>query len=202
MDRNKKGKKRGLIAFLILMAVLFVIIFAWSSVRTYRKSIENENLGDMDFYSMQKYSSENSASVMEMLKSGNMKDFSKLLGDEEGAESVMSYADWRSADFDSAVSFGAGSLSKEADKRGRIEIAEKFVVKAGKTKYVLYIETLTSRWGRKNEGVKAVGVTTYDHYEDLDANWNGEKDEDTALGGRLFRDKDSKEKKDEQQASE
>ena len=188
MSGKKKSKNRGLAAFLILMAVLFAAVFGSTAVRTYNKKVAGENLGQIDFYKMQEYSAENSESVMSMLKSGNTEKFSKLLDDEEGAEEVMGYADWRSADFENAVSLGAGSLSTEADPKGMIEIGEKFIVKTDDTKYVIYIETLTSRWGRKNEGVDAVGVTSYTHYEDLDANWSGDKDEETALGGKLFRD--------------
>ena len=173
------------------MAVLFAAVFVSTAVRTYRKALAEERFEQTDFYKMQEFSSENSKEVMAALKAGNMEKFSKMLNDEEGAEEVMRYADWRSADFDGAVSFGAGSLSTEADKKGRIEAGEKFIIKTDDTKYVLYIETLTSRWGRKNEGVDAVGVTSYTHFEDLDMSWNGEKDEETALGGKLFREKGS-----------
>ena len=128
-----------------------------------------------------------------------MKKLTKLVGDEAGAEEVMGFADWRSANFDTAVSYGAGSLSTAADKKGRIEVAERIVVQAGETKYMFYIETLTSRWGRKNEGVDAVGVTTYSHYKDLDSNWSGEKDEESALAGTLFRDSSGEEQRGDQE---
>jgi len=54
---------------------------------------------------------------------------------------------------------------------------------------VLFIETLTSRWGMNNEGVSAVGVTTFSHFDGVDYNWSGEKDDQSALAGELFWDK-------------
>ena len=186
MSTGKKVRYKGVKIFLLLMAVLFVCVFAVMEVRTFRGRIAAESFDTTDFYSMQRFSSENSDKVLSALGSGNMKKLTGLLDDAEGAEEVMRFADWRKADFDKAVSYGAGSLSTAADSGGRIDIGEKYVVQAGETKYVIYIETLTSRWGRRNEGVSAVGVTTYSHYKDLDGNWSGEKDDESALAGTLF----------------
>ena len=185
--------------FLLLMAVLFVCVFAFSEVRTFDSGIRNESFDRVDFYSMADFSAKNSEEVIKALRSGNLKKLIKLVGDEAGAEEVMRFADWRHANFDTAVSFGAGSLSTSADKNGKTDVSEKMVVQSGDTQYVLFIETLTSRWGRKNEGVDAVGVTTYSHYKELDATWNGEKDEESALAGTLFRDSggDSEERSEE-----
>ena len=197
MSKKKKARYRGVKIFLLLMAVLFVCVFAAMEVRTYRAQIAGESFDSTDFYSMQGFASKNSEKVLSALSSGNMKKLSKLIGDAEGAEEVMRFADWRKADLDKAVSYGAGCLSTSADSRGRTEIAEKYVVQANETKYVIYIETLTSRWGRKNEGVSAVGVTTYSHYKELDGNWNGDKDEESALAGTLFRDSEEQSKEKE-----
>ena len=189
MDTRKKAKHRGVMIFLLMLAVLFVCVFAFSMVKTYKTRLANESFDQTDFHSMAEYSAKNSEKVVKALKSGNMKRLSKLVGDEAGAEAVMSFADWRNANFDKAVSYGAGSLSTVADNKGRIDVADRIVVQAGGTKYMLYIETLTSRWGRRNEGVSAVGVTTYSHYIELDSSWNGEKDDESALAGKLFHDK-------------
>lgn len=184
--------------FLLLLEILFICLLIFSAVRTFRTSLANESFDQVDFHSMAAFSARNSKSVINALKSGNMTRLTKLVGDEEGAEAVMSFADWRKANFDNALSYGAGSLSTEADKKGRIEVAERIVVQAGETRYMLYIETLTSRWGRKNEGVSAVGVTTYSHYNELDSSWSGEKDDESALAGTLFRDRGGEEQNKEQ----
>ena len=173
------------------MAALFVCAFALSAAKTYKAKTENENFDRVDFYSMADFSAKNSEKVIKALRSGNMKKLTKLVGDEAGAEEVMGFADWRNANFDTALSYGAGSLSTPADKNGQADVAERIVVQSGETKYMLYIETLTSGWGRRNEGVDAVGVTAYSHYRDLGGGWNGEKDEESALAGTLFRDRGS-----------
>ena len=191
MSTKNKGKNRGVKIFLLLIAVLFVCAFAFSEIRSFNSRMKSESFDQVDFYSMAGFSSKNSEKVIKALKSGNLKKLTRLVGDESGAEEVMSYADWRHANFDTAVSYGAGSFSTSADKKGRIDVAERIVVQSGETRYMLYIETLTSRWGRKNEGVDAVGAITYSRYKELDSNWNGEKDEESVLAGTLFRDKNS-----------
>ena len=98
----------------------------------------------------------------------------------------MEFADWSKADFKNAESLGAGSLTAAPDESGRMDVSERFFVEAGDKKYVLFIETLTSRWGRKNEGVTAVGVTTYKHFDDTGFAWNGKKDDSSALAGELW----------------
>ena len=198
MSTGKKRNNKGVKIFLLLLAVLFVCSFAFSAFRTFEKRLKSESFDQVDFYSMSGFSAENSEKVIKALESGNLKKLIKLVGDEAGAEEVMGFADWRNANFDTAVSYGAGSYSTSTDKNGRTDIAERLVVQVGETKYMLYIETLTSRWGRKNEGVDAVAVIPYARYSELDT-WNGEKDEESALAGTLFRDRgeDSKEQGEE-----
>ena len=202
MGARKKGKYTGVKIFLLFLAVLFVCAFGFAGVKTYDSRIANESFDQVDFHSMADFSAKNSKKVIKALKSGNMTKLTRLVGDEAGAEEVMRFADWREANFDKALYYGAGSLSAGADKNGRTDIAERIVVQAGDTKYMLYIETLTSRWGRKNEGVSAVGVTTYAHYNELDSVWNGEKDDESALAGTLFRDSEGAEGAEESSGQE
>ena len=37
-----------------------------------------------------------------------------------------------------------------------------------------------------NEGISAVAVTSYEHFDDLAYGWNGEKDDSSALAGESF----------------
>ena len=53
-------------------------------------------------------------------------------------------------------------------------------------KYVLYIETLTSRHGMENKGVSVVAATTYEHFDESGYGWNGEKDDSSAVAGKTF----------------
>ena len=202
MSTGKKRNNKGVKIFLLLLAALFVCAFAFSAVRTYETRLKNESFDQVDFYSMAGFSAENSENVIQALKSGNLKKLVKLVGDETGAEEVMGFADWRNANFDTAVSFGAGSYSTSPDKKGRMDVAERIVVQVGETKYMLYIETMTSRWGRKNEGVDAVAVIPYARYSELDTTWNGEKDEESVLAGTLFRDRSESSKEQAEEKGE
>ena len=132
------------------------------------------------------YSEENSKAVMRALKSGSAEKLGALMIDAKGAEDVVSFAEWSKADFDNAVSLGAGSLSTAPDKNGMMDISKRFIVTLGEQKYVLYIETLTSRHGMTNDGVKVVGATTYEHFDDLHYRWNGQADDSSAVAGKSF----------------
>ena len=132
------------------------------------------------------YSKSNSEAVMKAMKSGNADKLGALMINSKGADEVLAFAEWKKADFDNAVSLGAGSLSTAPDKKGMMDINERFIVTVGENKYVLYVETLTSRHGMNNEGISAVGVTTYEHFEELAYAWNGEKDDSSALAGESF----------------
>ena len=104
----------------------------------------------------------------------------------DGIESVVNFADWKQADFDNAVSMGSGSLSGEPDADGRLDESERFFVYVGSNRYVFFIETQTSEYGRKNDGISAIGVTTFSHFDATDYAWNGEKDDQSVLAGQLF----------------
>ena len=168
------------------MGALFVTVTIMTSTRTYEKNIENEHFDDVDFYAMQEICEENNKAVFKALKEGDSETLKKLMTNSENLDSVLEFADWSKLDFKKATSYGAGSLSTEADKSGKVDINGKYAVKAGDGEYVLFIETLTSRWGRKNEGVSAIAVCSYEHYYEMYSTWNGEKDDSTALAGELF----------------
>ena len=123
---------------------------------------------------------------MKAMKSGSAEKLGAEMIDPKGAETVMSFADWTKADFDNAVSMGAGSLSETPDKNGMMDISERFIVTVGEQKYVLYIETLTSRHGMNNEGVKVVAATTYEHFDQSGYVWSGDADDSSAVAGESF----------------
>ena len=183
---NKKKSNQILIVALLLMMLVFVIVAIVTANSTYNKKVAVEKITEPDFYSMAGYSKSNSEAVMKAMKSGNADKLGALMINSKGADEVLAFAEWKKADFDNAVSLGAGSLSTAPDKKGMMDINERFIVTVGENKYVLYVETLTSRHGMNNEGISAVGVTTYEHFEELAYAWNGEKDDSSALAGESF----------------
>lgn len=183
---KKKRSNRILTIVLILLAVLFVVVAAKVSKATYDKKVAGEKLTEIDFYSMQEFCGKNAEAVMDALKSGSKDKLAALMPGASGIDEVMEFADWSKADFKKAESMGAGSLTAAPDESGKMDVSERFFVEVGDKKYVLFIETLTSRWGRKNEGVSAVGVTTYKHFDDTGFDWNGEADDHSALAGELW----------------
>ena len=182
----KKKSNRILLIALLLMVAVFAFVTVRVARSTYEKNVAAEKITEPDFYAMAAFSDENSKAVMKALKAGSAEKLGALMIDAKGAGNVMDFADWSKADFDNAVSMGAGSLSEAPDKKGMMDINERFIVPAGEQKYVLYIETLTSRHGMNNEGVKEVGVTTYEHFDELNYGWNGEADAGSAVAGESF----------------
>ena len=183
---KKKKSNRILLAAFLLMVAVFAFVTIKMAGATYEKKVAEEKISEPDFYAMTEYSAENSKAVMRALKSGSAEKLGALMTDSKGAEDVIGFADWSKADFDNAVSLGAGSFSTAPDKNGRMDISERFVVPVGDQKYVLYIETLTSRHGMNNEGVSMVGATTYEHFDELYYAWNGDADDKSAAAGKSF----------------
>jgi hypothetical protein len=186
MDKSKKTKLR-IIVLVAIMLVLLVVTTLISSNHAYKTRRANEKLKSVDMYRVHEYSEENSDIVMKALASGNSEKLAKAMIDSEGAAAVMDFADWKKADFENAVSLGSGSLDEGgADDNGLMEVSERFFVDIGDQRYVLFVETATSRWGRSNDGISAVAVTTFEHFDDLDWNWNGEPDDNSVLAGKLL----------------
>lgn len=187
----KKKKTQNILLRLLalLVAALFVFVIIMSAKVMYEYKLGRESFDQVDFYKMQAYSTKNSKAVMKALRSGKTERISKAINGHPDVSELMDFADWRNADYRGAVSLGSGSISTEPDGNGMIDISEKFIIESGDERYVLLIETVTSRWGRKNEGVSAVAVCTYDYYDSRIDPWIGEKDDETALAGTLFADK-------------
>ena len=183
---KKKKSNQILIVLMLLVALVFAAVTLLTARSTYNKKVANETITEPDFYSMTEFSSENSKAVLKALKSESAEKLAGLMIDPAGAEDVIGFASWKDADIDNAVSLGAGSFSAAPDEKGMMDISERFIVTAGDQRYVLYIETLTSRHGMTNEGVKEIGATTYEHFDQLDYGWNGEQDDSSVTAGVSF----------------
>ena len=187
-------KKKGTFRIILLILIMF-LIFTETAIVTASKVKEKriaaaqsgpDTIAGLDIKSMHEYSMKNSEKVFEALGSGNSKKLKKLMTDSSDLDTVMDFADWSTADFGNAVSMGSGSMSASPDEDGRMDVGERFFVDAGDSKYVFYIETMTSKNGRNNDGVSAIGVTTYEHFDAGNYEWNGEKDDQSALAGELY----------------
>lgn len=183
--KKKKSNRILLTAFLLMVAIFALAAFVMARY-TYNDKVANEKITEPDFYAMSDFSDQNSKAVMKAMKSGSADKLGSVMIEPKGVEAVIGFADWSKADFDNAVSLGAGSLSTSPDKNGQMDISERFIVNIGDDKYVLYVETLTSRHGMNNEGVKMVGVTTYDHFEETSLVWSGDPDDSSAVAGESF----------------
>lgn len=179
-----------ILIFIVLVAALFLGVTSYTARKTYNERRANEHFTEVDRYSMDEFCLANTQAVMEALQSGQNAQLEKLMAEGmEGGDDVdklIEFADWENADFAAAVSMGSGSLMAKPDKNGRMDVSERSIVKIGKKEYIIFVETLTSRWGRTNEGVSAIGITTFKHFDNLDYGWNGEKDEHSVLMGKLF----------------
>ena len=184
MKTKKKNVK--LILFFILLLAIFIAIICLVAKQTFSEKKAAESLSEIDYYSMQTYSDANVKMVTDALKAGKPDKLKGKMKNLEGIDAVMGFADWSNADFKSATHLGAGSLSAKPDANGLMDISERLFVDVDGTRYVLFVETLTSRWGRDNEGISAIGVTTYEHFDALDYAWSGEPDDQSVLAGSLF----------------
>lgn len=175
-----------IIVFVALVLALFIGVTKSTANKTYNERKASEKITTIDTYSMNNYCKDNTEAVMDALKHGDKDKLADLMIDPDGVDSVMDFADWTEADFKNAVSMGSGSLTKKPGKDGRQDVSERFFVNVGSSKYMLFIETICSRLGRDNDGVSAVAVTTFSHFDATDYAWNGENDGSSALAGELY----------------
>ena len=175
-----------IIVFVALIAAIILYVTIDTAKTTYNDKLAAEKYDTLDYHLMMDYCQENAEAVMKALASGKADKLDKLMINPRGTERVMKFADWSKADFKNAVSMGAGSLTTKTDKDGCIDVSERFFVDVGDDKYMFFIETVASKWGRVNEGVSAVSVTTFSHFDATDYAWNGEDDGESAQAGTLF----------------
>lgn len=186
--KGMKAKKNNakLIIFLILLLAIFVALTTLVARQTFSGKKANENLSEIDYYSMQAHSNANVKLVTEALKSGKADKLKGKMKNTEGIDAVIEFADWGNADFKHASSLGTGSLSAKPDANGLMDVSERLFVDIEGVQYVLFVETVTSRWGRDNDGISAIAATSLEHFEALDYGWNGDPDDQSVLAGSLF----------------
>ena len=188
-NMNKLLNVLKIIILILLALIIFICVekhFENKTFREHRLAERPATIAELDVYSMQEYCGKNAQKVFAALKAGDSKKLEKLMIVSEGLDTVMEFADWSEADFENAFSMGSGSLTPEPDEGGDMDVSERVFVTAGGTKYVFFIETITTEYGSKNGGVSAIGVTTFSHFDEDGWGWNGEKVKESALAGTLF----------------
>ena len=184
---KKKSGRVKVTAFIILVLAFFTVLCAFTAKKTFTEMKANESFDEVDYYSMQKFSNQSAKQVFSALKSGKLDKLKNKMLSSEGLDALAEFSNWSEANFDEAISLGAGSLSPKPNADGRMDMSERFFVDVGDTRYVFFIETVSNRWGRTAEGISAVAVTTYSHFDgDLDWDWCGEPDDNSVLAGKLF----------------
>lgn len=175
-----------IMVLVLSLGVCLVYYTGWVAGKTYRERVESETSKELDVYKMQKYAHENAEIVLKALKKGNTDKIQKNMRKETDLDSLVRYADWKNLDINGATSFGTGSFMPKPDKRGRMDVGEQIILNAGSGKYALYVQTLTSRYGKINRGITCVAVTTFKHFDEIDYAWKWQTDEKTLKVGKPF----------------
>lgn len=177
-----------LITIVLVLAIICGFIY-WTgrtAERTYQKRAENETSTELDVYKMQNYAAENAKKALKALEKEDANELSKLINNPSNVDKLIEYADWEKLDLDNKTSFGTGSFMPEPDKKGRMDVGEQIILNVGKGKYAIYIQTVTSRYGKVDEGISCIAVTTWKHFNEIDYAWKWQTDSGTLRAGKPF----------------
>lgn len=175
---------------IIFIFVLFLATFtivSKTAKKTYEKRISQEKNINLDVYKMHKFARENTQYVIKALQRENAKKIRKIVINPLNVQKLLDEVDWKNLKDDNIRSFGTGSFSSKPNNKGEIDIGEQMSIKIGKKRFALYIQTITSRYGRINEGVSCIAITSFKHYDDLDYEWNWQTDDETLRVGKPFK---------------
>lgn len=175
-----------IVVFIILIIGIIIAVTTITARLTYKNKIAEEQFTEPDMYKMQEYSNKNSMGVFQALKDGDRKILGELVISNDNFDKLLKYANWDQMDIDKVSSSGAGSMMPKPDKNGRMDVVEMFGVKIGGKKYVVYIQTVVSRWGKANDGVSCIAVTTTKRYEETDGELDWKTDKEVIRAGKMF----------------
>ena len=177
------------ILIIVLVAALGVALIYYTGIvagRTYQERVNSETSKDLDVYKMQKYAHENAEEILKALEKCDAEKLEESINEPSNVEELINYADWKKLDKKGSTSFGTGSFMPKPDKEGKMDVGEQIILKVGKEKYALYVQTLTSRYGKINDGVTCVAVTTFKHFDEIDYLWLWQSDSKTLRAGKAF----------------
>lgn len=179
-------KKIPTIILIIVLIAGFVYWTGRTAVKTYKERVNNEQNTELDVYKMQKYAADNAEKVLEALAAEDSDEIAELVPKASNVDELMEYANWGDLDLENKTSFGTGSFMPKPDKKGKMDVGEQIVLDTGSGKYAIYIQTLTSRYGRTDEGISCIAVTTWKHFDEIDYAWNWQTDSGTLRVGKAF----------------
>lgn len=179
---------KGILVVILVVAVGGALIYYTGLVagRTYEERVAAETNEKVDVYKMQNYAHENAEMVLKALKKSDTDKIQDNMRKPADLTKLMNYADWKDLDIKCKTSFGTGSFMPKPDKKGRMDVGEQIMLKAGNTKYVIYVQTLTSRCGKIDEGITCIAVTTFKHFDEIDYAWLWQTDSSTLRAGKAF----------------
>lgn len=186
------NKKLDLLKAIMVVILIFVAIMFVTSYATYYFAKANLSTKVLDEFQVQEFSSENCDAVFKALKGGGA-GLGDLMDEGTKTRKLLDYAEWPSADFEDKMSLGGGSFMDGADAEGYYAYEDIWSVYVNDERYIMCIQTVTSRYGRENDGVSCIAISTWDHYLGIDREWDIDNDENTVLIGRPYVAKEAKE---------
>lgn len=184
---KKKKKKTGdLVLALIVVLVMFIAAMYISAQLTYKYAKTHLYTTEMDWYNVQDYNMKNCNKVFDALKNGG-EGLNDIIIEDVDITPLMDYANWENAEFEDIRAFGGGNTSLEPDSKGRIEYGDMWCVTIDGDRYMMYIQSISSRYGRNNDGVSFIAVTHWSHYDNIDWEWDWDDDEHTVTLGTSFK---------------
>lgn len=185
---RKKKSNTNLIIIIVLIFTLIASIFVVKEVakRTYEKNVANEHFTEQDTYKMSEFSEENSTKAIKALKKKDVDALKELMIDDSNVKKLVNYVDWSEINLKKTKTLGGGSYMSEPNSDGKMDFGEMYWVKIDGKKYIMYIQTVCSRYGRGNDGIQAIAVTTDKHYEAIDWEWEWQEDNETMLAGSPY----------------
>ena len=191
MKHAKRRKGLGEV-LLVTAAVLMAVL---GSVCAYNHQL-NSFSGKADMYNMQICSSETATDVFDTLKEndGNLQAlFEETYGEIDDemvqeAEYFAEFADWENCKYKEVRSMGGaftGDSEKKYTRDDDVYYGESWVLSTSDETYVIYMECKFDTFGKKEKGLSAIAVTTWDNYYERSDVWDYRTDEYTARIGEF-----------------
>lgn len=187
--KNTKGNilnSIGCLLTLVIVVAIFAFVTGWSANRQYEKRVSEENFTEQDTYKMSVYSEENTNKVIEALKNKDAEGLSSMMIGNPDVSELLDYVEWQNMAPDKTKTLGGGSYMSEPDSDGRMDFGEAYWLRIDKKTYVMYVQTVCSRYGKANDGVSAVAVTDWDYYDSIDWSWEWQEDKHTVMAGTPY----------------
>lgn len=190
--KHAKTRKKPEAVLLLLIAVLLVVL---GYICSFNHRL-NSYSGKADLYNMQICTAETATDVFDTLKEndGNLQAlFEETYGeiDEEAVQAAAYFAEfaaWENCKYKKVRSMGGafiGDSEKEYTRDDDVYYGESWVLSTSDETYVIYMECKFDTFGKKEKGLSAIAVTTWDNYYERSDVWDYRTDEYTARIGQF-----------------